>query len=196
MYIIFYICLQFGHRKKWRCLLQSAHIFVIEAIMMLSQNENAHSPERFYDHPKVQSAKKTAFAPLPNVTTWYDKQAFDDELPENSFQPSQMQGLNIKLALEEKRRKLQLDHSKKGKDWIQQTKKAGETAFMQFANQQATTPSEVAPEDHLYEEINENRPNDETVSQLWAEQTRLLSHAASVSSYSSCSRNINTGTFL
>ena len=95
------------------------------------------------------AGKKTAFAPLPNTASWLNYSSPDESaslnlshgssrnenghegLPENQFQPSHPQVTNIRLALEEKRRKRQGDVTKKGYEWMQQNAKFGESAFMQ-----------------------------------------------------------------
>lgn len=102
------------------------------------------------------ASKKTAFAPFPNTTNWLDldqRVNGSDELPENDIQPNHPQVRNLRLVLEEKKRKLQTEATKKGNEWMQQVAKVGETVFMHSGVNQIP-PSHSQPEEHVYEEIN------------------------------------------
>ncbi|GAV05514.1 hypothetical protein RvY_15635 [Ramazzottius varieornatus] len=167
-----------------------AHLILIETIMLLAQKEfhvsslsgllkeSARLAER-------TAGKKTAFAPLPNTNTWTNYSGEDsftqrhhaEDLPENNIQPGHPQVTNIKLALEEKRRKKQDDRSKKGFDWMRQTAKLGETAFMQSSHVPAGhhRGASEEEEEHVYEEISENKTEKETVISAQAKASESCS---------------------
>ena len=132
------------------------------------------------------AGKKTAFAPLPNTSTWtkysaedsFNQSHHNEDLPENNIQPGHPQVTNIRLALEEKRRKKQDDRSKKGFDWMRQTAKLGETAFMQSSSLPAgqhKVDTEQEEEEHVYEEINENKEEKESVINTQAKASEGIS---------------------
>ncbi|XP_055336634.1 patronin-like isoform X2 [Paramacrobiotus metropolitanus] len=175
-----------------------AHLPVIDAISQLAKREMGVPNGVLKDSARTQTSpfKKTGFAPLPNSTSWLElsspadksrlsRAATNEELPENNFQPGQPQVINLKLALEEKQRKLRGQSAKKGHEWIQQVGQLGDNAFIKSgpnapASSASSQSSQKSEEEHLYEEISENKDEDigETSNfpyrrAKWTEQTDI-----------------------
>lgn len=106
--------------------------------------------ERNTSVKRVEGEKKTTFAALPNTTTWQQQHAVSSNFPQTDSgheTPTEQtdnllnaQLCNIRMKLEDKKRKIELKKKRMEMLWKRQRQKLGKAAFLQAVSKSPGTP--------------------------------------------------------